>query len=290
MIKRIGIIGAGAIGCVVGGLLTKAGHDVTLIDQWPEHVEAMQAQRACGCPAPAASTSIPVKALHMHELQRVDRAVRRGVRRGEVLRHRVGDRARRCRTWPSPTASSSTSRTASTTSAWPRWRAASARSAASSPSAPACTSPATPCAPTPATSASRSASTTARDTPRARELAADHERGGAPPRSRPTSGASAGRSSPSTAWRTRSPASAASARPRSGPSPEPRARRDPAGAPRRSRVGPRARPRGRADLRHRRPALRRRRRGRGTRPSCSSRHGGRRPGALAAAGRRCCRT
>ncbi len=29
---RIGIIGAGAIGCVVGGLLTKAGHDVTLID------------------------------------------------------------------------------------------------------------------------------------------------------------------------------------------------------------------------------------------------------------------
>jgi ketopantoate reductase len=29
---RIGIIGAGAIGSVVGGLLTKAGRDVTLID------------------------------------------------------------------------------------------------------------------------------------------------------------------------------------------------------------------------------------------------------------------
>ncbi|PYM18594.1 MAG: hypothetical protein DMD78_27265, partial [Candidatus Rokuibacteriota bacterium] len=29
---RIGIIGAGAIGCVVGGMLTKAGRDVTLID------------------------------------------------------------------------------------------------------------------------------------------------------------------------------------------------------------------------------------------------------------------
>ena len=40
MAMRIGILGAGAIGCVVGGLLTKAGHDVTLIDQWPEHVEA----------------------------------------------------------------------------------------------------------------------------------------------------------------------------------------------------------------------------------------------------------
>jgi len=42
MRNRIGIIGAGAIGCVVGGLLTKAGHDVTLIDQWLEHVEAMR--------------------------------------------------------------------------------------------------------------------------------------------------------------------------------------------------------------------------------------------------------
>ena len=43
MIKRIGIMGAGAIGCVVGGMLTRAGHDVTLIDQWPAHVEAMKA-------------------------------------------------------------------------------------------------------------------------------------------------------------------------------------------------------------------------------------------------------
>jgi 2-dehydropantoate 2-reductase len=41
MIKRIGIVGAGAIGSVVGGMLTRAGHDVTLIDQWPAHVMAM---------------------------------------------------------------------------------------------------------------------------------------------------------------------------------------------------------------------------------------------------------
>ena len=39
---RIGVFGAGAIGCVVGGLLTKAGHDVTLVDQWPEHIETMK--------------------------------------------------------------------------------------------------------------------------------------------------------------------------------------------------------------------------------------------------------
>src|ERR1700738_2799542 len=40
---RIGIIGAGAIGCVVGGLLARAGHDVTLVDPWPEHVEQIKA-------------------------------------------------------------------------------------------------------------------------------------------------------------------------------------------------------------------------------------------------------
>ena len=86
---RIGIIGAGAIGCVVGGLLAKAGHDVTLADQWPEHVEQMKTgglrlSGSCG------EHVVPVKALHLRECGR-SRAVRRGLRRGEVLRHRVGD-------------------------------------------------------------------------------------------------------------------------------------------------------------------------------------------------------
>jgi 2-dehydropantoate 2-reductase len=67
---RLGIIGAGAIGCVVGGLLTKAGHDVTLIDQWPEHVESMRRiglrlSGTCG------EHLVPVKALHIHEAQSV---------------------------------------------------------------------------------------------------------------------------------------------------------------------------------------------------------------------------
>ena len=70
MTMRIGIIGAGAIGCVVGGLLTRAGHDVTLADQWPEHVQAMQRDGlrlsgTCG------ELVVPVKAIHLHELQRV---------------------------------------------------------------------------------------------------------------------------------------------------------------------------------------------------------------------------
>lgn len=67
---RIGIIGAGAIGCVVGGLLTRAGHDVTLIDQWPEHVEAMK-RNGLRLSGTCGDHQIPVKALHIHELQGV---------------------------------------------------------------------------------------------------------------------------------------------------------------------------------------------------------------------------
>jgi 2-dehydropantoate 2-reductase len=70
MTMRIGVVGAGAIGCVVGGLLTRAGHDVALIDQWPEHVETLKRQGlrlsgTCG------DHVIPVTALHLHGVQRI---------------------------------------------------------------------------------------------------------------------------------------------------------------------------------------------------------------------------
>ena len=67
---RIGVIGAGAISSVVGGLLTKAGHDVTLIDQWPEHVEAMK-QRGLKLSGTCGEHLIPVNALHIHEAQSI---------------------------------------------------------------------------------------------------------------------------------------------------------------------------------------------------------------------------
>jgi len=70
MIKRIAVLGAGAIGSVVGGMLTRAGHDVTLIDQWPEHVEAMKA-RGLRLTGTMGDLVVPVRALHIHELQTV---------------------------------------------------------------------------------------------------------------------------------------------------------------------------------------------------------------------------
>src|SRR5262249_56047478 len=61
-------IGAGAVGRVVGGMVAKGGYGVTLIDQWPEHVEVMRRQGlqlsgTCG------DHVIRVKAIHVHELQ-----------------------------------------------------------------------------------------------------------------------------------------------------------------------------------------------------------------------------
>ena len=42
MSKRIAVIGAGAVGGYAGAHMAAAGHDVTLIDPWPEHVERMK--------------------------------------------------------------------------------------------------------------------------------------------------------------------------------------------------------------------------------------------------------
>ena len=84
MIKRIGVLGAGAIGSVVGGMMARAGHDVTLIDQWPEHVEAIRAKglRLSGT---MGDLVVPVKALHMHELQHVGEPFDAVFVAGEVL-------------------------------------------------------------------------------------------------------------------------------------------------------------------------------------------------------------
>ena len=44
MRKRIAIVGAGALGGYVGGSLAHLGHDITLIDPWPENVETIRAR------------------------------------------------------------------------------------------------------------------------------------------------------------------------------------------------------------------------------------------------------
>jgi 2-dehydropantoate 2-reductase len=64
------MLGVGGIGGVVGGMLAKAGHDVTLVDQWPENVEAIR-KNGLTVQTPDATHSVTAKALHLHELQSV---------------------------------------------------------------------------------------------------------------------------------------------------------------------------------------------------------------------------
>ena len=70
MAKRIAVIGAGAVGGYAGAHMTAAGHDVTLIDPWPEHVEQMKAHglEIFGM-TPQERMSVPVKAMHLTEVQ-----------------------------------------------------------------------------------------------------------------------------------------------------------------------------------------------------------------------------
>ncbi len=66
--RRIAVLGAGAIGSSVSADLTRAGYDVTVIDQWPAQVEAM---RANGLHIQVADGDIqvPIKAaLHLCDL------------------------------------------------------------------------------------------------------------------------------------------------------------------------------------------------------------------------------
>jgi 2-dehydropantoate 2-reductase len=68
---KIAIVGAGALGGHVGAYLTREGHDVTLIDAWPEHVEHMRAHGLTldGTTEPECFTQA-VNAIHITDLQK----------------------------------------------------------------------------------------------------------------------------------------------------------------------------------------------------------------------------
>src|SRR6185436_7286224 len=69
--KRIAIVGAGALGGYVGGTLAHLGHDVTLIDMWPEHIETIRAKglELDGMTPEERFTVTKAKTLHLTEVQ-----------------------------------------------------------------------------------------------------------------------------------------------------------------------------------------------------------------------------
>jgi 2-dehydropantoate 2-reductase len=65
--KRIAILGSGAQGSGVGADMIRAGLDVTFIEQWPDHVEAMR-QHGVEIRLPEETVVTPVRALHLCEV------------------------------------------------------------------------------------------------------------------------------------------------------------------------------------------------------------------------------
>jgi 2-dehydropantoate 2-reductase len=70
MKKRIAIVGSGAVGGYLGGHLARTGNDVTLIDPWPEHIEAIRAHglKLSGMTDEETYT-VQVPTMHLTEVQ-----------------------------------------------------------------------------------------------------------------------------------------------------------------------------------------------------------------------------
>ena len=62
--RRIAVLGSGAQGLGVGADMVRAGLDVTFIEQWPAHVEAIR-ERGIEIRMPEETTVTQVRALHL---------------------------------------------------------------------------------------------------------------------------------------------------------------------------------------------------------------------------------
>lgn len=67
MSARIAVLGSGAQGAGIGADLTRAGLDVTFIEQWPSHVEAMRAN-GVRVNFPDETVVTPVNVMHLCEV------------------------------------------------------------------------------------------------------------------------------------------------------------------------------------------------------------------------------
>ncbi len=70
---RIAFLGTGAQGASIAADFALAGHDVTFIDQWPAHVEAMRTH-GLTVNMPTRVLHTPVKALHLCEIAEIKQA------------------------------------------------------------------------------------------------------------------------------------------------------------------------------------------------------------------------
>jgi 2-dehydropantoate 2-reductase len=72
MSRKLLFVGAGAIGSYLGAFLSRAGHDVTLVDPWAEQVEAVR-QKGIAVTGPHEPFEARPRAVHLHEAARLPR-------------------------------------------------------------------------------------------------------------------------------------------------------------------------------------------------------------------------
>jgi 2-dehydropantoate 2-reductase len=72
MAKKLLFVGAGAIGSYLGSFLSRAGHDVTLVDPWAEQVETIR-QHGISVTGPHEPFTAHPTAVHLHEAARLAR-------------------------------------------------------------------------------------------------------------------------------------------------------------------------------------------------------------------------
>jgi 2-dehydropantoate 2-reductase len=65
--QRIAVLGTGANGASIGADMVRAGHDVTFVEQWPAHVEAMR-EHGLRVEMPEETTTTEVRTMHLCEL------------------------------------------------------------------------------------------------------------------------------------------------------------------------------------------------------------------------------
>lgn len=70
MFERLAVVGTGAIGSVIGGYLSRAGRDVTLIDTWAAHVDSMK-ENGLHITAENGEFTTPVNAMHLGDVNAV---------------------------------------------------------------------------------------------------------------------------------------------------------------------------------------------------------------------------
>ena len=68
--SRIAVIGTGANGASIGADFVRAGYDVTFIEQWPDHVEAMR-RSGVTVNMPDETVVTPVNAIHLCQVAEV---------------------------------------------------------------------------------------------------------------------------------------------------------------------------------------------------------------------------